>query len=424
MLKYLVQLTGDLMSAGLIIGMLFAYIRFNFKKRGTVILLCAGGLSLIIAVAKAIVMNTSNSISAKLNIGYVAYMNMAAFLIFAATALIFILFSFDFIRIHTKVIGEYAVYLSASVLILTLAFYCLPTVLAYPLNFDVADNSVFSTDFIYRFIGCILGFVLVLIASIAVYKAEKALKSPLNKLFLDLAILINASKFIGQVIQLMLSRRMIHQTHTLFTIVKITNNYSEYFIFAIMICALVAAAYLFLKNIKVTEEYANPAQHRKIRARMRNQRRWSVALLICVLVAGINLTVVDAYNNKEPDEAPVEEGELVGDEVIVPLSMVEDGHLHRFGYETESGILVKFIVVKKPGSTTYGVGLDACDICGDAGYYEKNDQIVCRRCDVVMNTNTIGFKGGCNPIVIDYRVEDGNIIVPVATLVDHQDEFK
>ena len=222
----------------------------------------------------------------------------------------------------------------------------------------------------------------------------------------------------------MLSRRMIHQTHTLFTIVKITNNYSEYFIFAIMICALVAAAYLFLKNIKVTEEYANPAQHRKIRARMRNQRRWSVALLICVLVAGINLTVVDAYNNKEPDEAPVEEGELVGDEVIVPLSMVEDGHLHRFGYETESGILVKFIVVKKPGSTTYGVGLDACDICGDAGYYEKNDQIVCRRCDVVMNTNTIGFKGGCNPIVIDYRVEDGNIIVPVATLVDHQDEFK
>ena len=110
--------------------------------------------------------------------------------------------------------------------------------------------------------------------------------------------------------------------------------------------------------------------------------------------------------------------------MIVPLTAVEDGHLHRFGYTTDDGVLVKFIVVQKPGSSAYGVGLDACEICGDAGYFERDEQIVCRRCDVVMNKNTIGFKGGCNPIVIDYRVENGQIIVPIQTLVDHQDEFR
>ena len=41
-----------------------------------------------------------------------------------------------------------------------------------------------------------------------------------------------------------------------------------------------------------------------------------------------------------------------------------------------------------------------------------------------MNINTIGFKGGCNPIVIDYKIHDGSIIVPIAELVKHEDIFK
>ena len=49
---------------------------------------------------------------------------------------------------------------------------------------------------------------------------------------------------------------------------------------------------------------------------------------------------------------------------------------------------------------------------------------MCKLCDVVMNINTIGFKGGCNPIVIDYKVGDGYIQVPTSTLIEHQNEFK
>ena len=64
-------------------------------------------------------------------------------------------------------------------------------------------------------------------------------------------------------------------------------------------------------------------------------------------------------------------------------------------------IIVRFIVVKKPKGGSYGIGLDACDICGLAGYYERNDEVVCKRCDVVMNKSTIGFKGGCNPVPLN-----------------------
>ena len=115
------------------------------------------------------------------------------------------------------------------------------------------------------------------------------------------------------------------------------------------------------------------------------------------------------------------------DETIsVPIELVSDGHLHRFGYKTAEGNLVRFIVVLKQENTSnYGVGLDACEICGEAGYYENNNgQVVCKKCNVIMNRTTIGMKGGCNPIIIDYDIDENRITVPVSEMVKHQSHFK
>ena len=37
-------------------------------------------------------------------------------------------------------------------------------------------------------------------------------------------------------------------------------------------------------------------------------------------------------------------------------------------------------------------------------------------CEVAMNIATIGFKGGCNPIPIDYKVSNGTLTVPISAL--------
>lgn len=174
----------------------------------------------------------------------------------------------------------------------------------------------------------------------------------------------------------------------------------------------------------MNEPYENSAQRRKIQAKWRSNRRWSTLLSLCFVLVVLNLTLLTALDSREVELSPIEECEIRGDHVYIPLTQVEDGHLHRFAYTTDSDIAVRFIIIKKPNSSSYGVGLDACDICGETGYYERNGQIVCKLCDVVMNINTIGFKGGCNPIVIDYSVENGYIIVPIDTLVAHEKEFK
>ena len=109
--------------------------------------------------------------------------------------------------------------------------------------------------------------------------------------------------------------------------------------------------------------------------------------------------------------------------MVIPLKQIDDGHLHRFEYPTKDGTKVRFIVIKKAGSA-YGVGLDACDICGASGYYEKDGHVICKLCEVAMNIATIGFKGGCNPIPLEYSVTEGKLTVPKSALEGSVKIFK
>lgn len=134
--------------------------------------------------------------------------------------------------------------------------------------------------------------------------------------------------------------------------------------------------------------------------------------MICVTVA---LTYGVAQTQKVVTLSPPEDYSLADGVVTIKFSQISDGHLHRFEYRAKDGTSMRFIIIKKNGGA-YGVGLDACDNCGDAGYYEKDGKIICKKCDVAINLATIGFKGGCNPIPFDYQVKPGKIVIQTSTL--------
>jgi uncharacterized membrane protein len=110
-------------------------------------------------------------------------------------------------------------------------------------------------------------------------------------------------------------------------------------------------------------------------------------------------------------------------EIIIPIEQIQDGHLHRFVYTAEGNIEVRFIVIRK-NEIAFGVGLDACDICGPTGYYERKNEVICRLCDVVMNKSTIGFKGGCNPVPLTYILRSGAMVIQTADLENERVRFK
>lgn len=445
MLKYFELVTGDLVSAGLLLSIILSFFRFNYGKRAKNIFLSGTAFSFVISIVFA-VFAIQKRTTHKLNLGKNSIILYWAIII---TAVVFAVLLIEPLRNLPKKLGkklsdkntaakfigiclsnvfDILMYIAGTLVVMLQIFYYVPDAVAYPWNFDLGGESVWSTDFAFKIIGCLLGVLLVVIASISAYKVIKSLSRAVSRIVIILSVLVNSCYFAGEIVRFLIQRRKITPLNPgygfFFDFMSFTNNASSFFILAVVCLAVVCAVVLFVKNTKVRGEYSNSAQLRKLKAAMRKCRKWAVIYTLCAAMVFVNLTVFHDINNQKPVQAPVEDAEITDSDVIVNLEQVSDGELHRFGYKTESGTEVLFIVIKKPNSSAYGVGLDACEICGDAGYYQRGKEVVCSKCDVVMNINTIGFKGGCNPIIIDYEVKNGKIFVPIKTLVEHEKDFR
>ncbi len=418
MLKYLIQTTEDLVVLAILIGITLSYVRLEVKNKIVKWIPIAGiGAGVIASIVMAILKNTTRWIDTGM-------WNLGIFCVSIVMAVSWIVLSILYFKKSQGRIGEWIAGVSSALLMATYIFYRLPDVLAYPYIFSLTEDSLLSTSYLYTLIGYALGIVLMVVVGIALYKTGLRSNRGIRIVLLDAVIVINAIQQVTTALQVMLAKRLIKSNHNLFVIAKFSSNYSDVFIYGTMLLSVVLALVLIIRSFRVNEPYKNPAEHRKILAKWKKNKRWAVVVMVCLLLSVLNLTVVKAIDSKEIELSPVEEAAIDGENIYVPFEQVEDGHLHRFGYTTENGTQIRFIVIQKPNSSSYGIGLDACDICGETGYYEKDGQVVCKLCDVVMNINTIGFKGGCNPIVIDYHIDNGKIVVPIAGLLEHEDEFK
>ena len=416
MLKYLITGTNSMIAACVLAGMLAAYLVKVYGDKGKIVFRISLVAGFLAAVVMAYMKNKTKLINTATWNLYIFSVALAAFLLFAVL-------DGNWFRKLRNGRAAYVPLAASGILNFTLVFYTLPDVLAYPYNFVLGGEAVLSTGFLYRLIGLILGLLLCVLSGFAVNRVSLRSKTSTLGILLKLALLVNALQQLSKIFSTLLSRRII-SSRALFRVVRFTANNANLFIYAILILTLILPLLLWLLSFRVQEKYENPAQHRKIKAKWRSSRRWSTTVGLCFVVCVVILTAVDAYANRPVALSAVEECEMRGSNLYIPFEQVEDGHLHRFAYTTDNNIAVRFIIIQKPNSSAFGVGLDACDICGETGYYERGGQVVCNRCDVVMNINTIGFKGGCNPKVIDYSIENGYIIVPTYTLIEHESDFK
>ena len=313
-------------------------------------------------------------------------------------------------------------------------FFRLPTVLLYPFSFNTRGNGFFSAYYMERLGGWALALLLLFVYSRLLYGcAVHIRKGAVPRRVLRAGVLIYAVYCLGRFFVPWISRAKwlgwsVKYTEAQygwigsFTMWTATN--AMIFIWIIAALAALTALLFLLENTRVTEPYEHAAQLRKLRAGNRKRRRLAIATLVMILLFVLTLTVVKAYDTREVVLSAPETYTVDGDRILVSAESVNDGHLHRFEYTTERNVTIRWIVVKKPNSATYGVGFDACEVCGSAGYYERGSQVVCKRCDVVMNINTIGFKGGCNPIPLAYEVGDGNLVFKLEDLLAGEKEFR
>lgn len=129
------------------------------------------------------------------------------------------------------------------------------------------------------------------------------------------------------------------------------------------------------------------------------------------------LCIAAAFVYSSASRAPVKLQRLAvtGPDIEIPLASVADGALHHYAIE-QDGVEVRFFVIKGDKEGQWGTALDACEICGNAGYYQDGRNVICRTCSSPIAVGSIGQSGGCNPIAVAARVENSMIKIPAVSL--------
>ena len=422
MLKYLWTVTQDLFVTVTLVTLMHATLSRLCDKRGTRVHGAGILLGVLTSAALAAVKGTTNKIVSSHWNHYIYAVTLALILAFIALCL--------FVR-HKGGLVKAIVGAGVSAVII---FYHLPGVMLYPFNFNTMGEGYLSSYYMVRMTGFLIALVLLLAYSRLLYLCAVHIRPAQTVTsLLCVGLLVDAVYCFGRFFVPWVNRAKWLRWPVKYTKeaygwigdwMMFTANHSMLFIWAVAVLAAAVLVIAFAQNIRVTEPYGNPAQRRKLRAKNRHYRRMACAGAALTLVFVGFMTLVKGYDTRVI-ELSAPETYIVDDErILVPMENVNDFHLHRFEWQTPNGVNVRWIVVRKPNSAAYGVGLDACEVCGNAGYYERGGLVVCRRCDVVMNTNTIGFKGGCNPIPLEYEVENGNLVFAMEDLIAGEREFK
>ncbi|GAA2181301.1 DUF2318 domain-containing protein [Brooklawnia cerclae] len=282
-------------------------------------------------------------------------------------------------------------------------------------------SSLLDTESLLRLAGYALGTVLVIVASwgyvISAARVPSYLRSAITTIVFAAMILPRAILLYQQ----FATRRIVPRSALVFDWVLWIQKHEAATQLALAV--LIAVPGIVALWTHPRGRLGNPAQVRLRKADQISRRKF-----LALSVAGSVVFVAALTEGKRraeyvPELSAIEPSEIEGDSVTVSRELVSDGHLHRFAYRSTGNVEVRFIVIKK-NEIAFGTGLDACEICGDSGYYEDKGKVICKRCGVMMNIQTIGFEGGCNPIPIAYEMSAEKLSFSVAELESHANVFE
>ena len=310
-----------------------------------------------------------------------------------------------------------------SLYIIASFFYYMPAIFVQLNNFVYYGESAVSTMVLYRIIGYVFAIVLMLLSSIAIFKIIRRVDKTYRDKILMISFLIWGINQIFIVLQRLYAVGFLPRNAKLFSAIAWVINHAHYIGFILMIFSIILPIILYSNNMKVKETFKNPAELRKKKYHMRCNRNLAKFFLILIVINVFSLTYLRAYSGRDIALSEPEEYVIENDMIVVPLSELEDMKLHRYQYTASDGVHMRFFLIKK-SQGSYGVVLDACEICGPSGYYERGNDVICKLCDVIMNRGTIGFKGGCNPIPIPYIVHDEKIKISTQDLDANSFVFK
>jgi uncharacterized membrane protein len=112
-------------------------------------------------------------------------------------------------------------------------------------------------------------------------------------------------------------------------------------------------------------------------------------------------------------------------DVTYPAAMFDNGKARHFEYKTSDGVRVRYFVMKSSDGVIRAA-LDACVVCWreGKGYVQDGDVMICKNCGKRFPSVKINeVTGGCNPVPLNRKVENGNVVIKAAGLEEGKKFF-
>jgi len=155
---------------------------------------------------------------------------------------------------------------------------------------------------------------------------------------------------------------------------------------------------------------------RAARGRELARRRWTG--VVALLVVGF-LTTAFVQHSRLPDRPPAQPLAASGGVLTFDAAPLADGRAHFYSADLPAAPgsaprAVRFFAIRVGSDVK--TCFDACQICGDKGYFEDGGALVCRNCTSPISIATLGHSGGCNPIPLAHEQAGGVITVSAVAL--------
>jgi len=278
-----------------------------------------------------------------------------------------------------------------------------------------------STEGLQTWIGTILGIAAAVAVGVFFFKGT--LRVPLPRFFAVTSAILMLVAFqlaLTGLHELSEARWLPSSKQEMALIGPIVRNELFFFVFVFgAAMLLILREWQSASHEKSAKEAVGDAERRLLESQNRRARRWMMTSTIACLTVILVLTADFIYtraNSSPPASRAIAE---VGNEVRVPLSEIQDANLHLFTVDV-GGQTLRFMIIKR--SNGYGTALDACRICGAEGYRQDGQNVVCRHCGSAIYVPSIGEQGGCNPIGVPARVEGGDLVMDVSSLMQAASE--
>jgi uncharacterized membrane protein/YHS domain-containing protein len=240
-----------------------------------------------------------------------------------------------------------------------------------------------------------------------------------------LAAVLSALPWCAEVLLALMRLERIELTSLRLSVVAKVGKYAYLAPYGDLLILVVLALVLWrTRQVPNAAQFAalDTAPRRKAKSLVLREARWMKGAL-CASVAIIALlSFFDLYASRPPRiSTPIRMLPDAGGQIRIPIAQVADGKLHRFSHVTDDGHLVRFFLINARngdpgGRPKIGVVFDACMLCGDMGYLQNKNEIVCIACNVRIFVPSIGKEGGCNPIPLKHEVAGDAIVISAREL--------